>query len=70
MLKKSESLNQILSKPISNYEGLINFESFQSTKNYSSEFNKSQFQDEEDIFCSLKISIFELESFSIKNNIK
>ena len=64
---KSESLNRLLSKPISNYDGPTNFESFQSTKNYTSEFNKSQFQDEEDTFCSFKNSIFELESFSIKN---
>ena len=65
---KSESLNQILSKPITNYDSPTNFESFQSTKTFTSEFNKSQFQDEEDTFCSFKNTIFELESFSIKNN--
>ena len=65
---KFESLNQLLSKPISNYDGPTNFESFQSTKNYTSEFNKSQCQNEEDTFCSFKNSIFELESFSIINN--
>ena len=66
---KSESLNQILSKPLSNYDGQLNFDSFQSTKNISSDFNKSQSQGEEDTFFSLKNSSFGLESsFSIKSS--
>ena len=65
---KSESLNQILLKPLSDFEEQINFVSFQSTKNISSDFDKSLSQSEEDTFCSLKNSSFGLELFSIKSS--
>ena len=57
---KSSSLNQILSKPLSNYDGPNNFYSYQSTNNISSNVNKNP--KDEDTFCSLKNSIFELNS--------
>ena len=67
-VKKSDSLNCILTKQISNYDGSNNFDSHQSTNNISSDLNKTQ--SNEDTFCSLK-SIFELDDlFSIKQNFK
>ena len=66
---KSESLNQIKSKPLSNYEDQLTFDSFQSTKNISSDLNKSQSQGEEDTFFSLKHYSFGSEtSYSIKSS--
>ena len=62
--EKSESLNQILSKYLSNYDGPTNFDSFQSTNNIT-DINKMI--NDEDTFCSLKNSIFQLNSSSIKN---
>ena len=67
-VKRSDSLNCILTKPISNYDGSNNFDSHQSTNNISSDLNKTQ--SNEDTFCSLK-SIFELDDlFSIKKDFK
>ena len=63
---KSQSLNQLLSKPLSNYDGPTTFDSYESTNNITSDFNKSLTDDE--TFYSLKNSIFELKSFSIKKD--
>ena len=62
----SQSLNQILCKPLSNYDGPTNFDSYESTNNMTSEFNKTLNDDE--TFYSLKSSIFELKSCSIKKD--
>ena len=62
----SQSLNQILSKPISNYDGPTTFDSYESTNNITSDFHKTLTDDE--TFYSLKSSIFELKSCSIKKN--
>ena len=59
-LNVSDSINNILTK-LSNYDGPTNID--QSTNNMTSEYNKNI--SEEDTFCSLKKSIFNLKSFSI-----
>jgi hypothetical protein len=61
-LNISDSINNLLTH-LSNYDGPTNID--QSTNNITSEYNKTI--SEEDTFCSLKKSIFELKSFSINN---
>ena len=61
-LNISDSINNLLTQ-LSNYDGPTNID--QSTNNITSEYNKTI--SEEDTFCSLKKSIFELKSFSINN---
>lgn len=59
------NLSNLLTKPISNYDGETNLDYFSSsTNNISSDFNKTQSDDT--IFTFKKNSLFDLKSFSIK----